>query len=85
MAGRCGCSCTHLVRLFRKYFDTTPRQYLLELRMRHAKRLLADEKLSVKEISARVGYDNALNFSTGFRKRFGISPSEYRKQLSIFS
>ena len=85
MAGRCGCSCTHLVRLFRKYFDTTPRQYLLELRMRRAKRLLADEKLSVKEISARVGYDNALNFSTGFRKRFGISPSEYRKQLSIFS
>ena len=53
--------------------------------MRRAKQLLADEKLSVKEISARVGYDNALNFSTGFRKRFGISPSEYRKQLSIFS
>ena len=85
MAGRCGCSCTHLVRLFRKYFDTTPRQYLLDLRMRHAKRLLADEKLSVKEISVRCGYNSALNFSTGFRKRFGISPSEYRKQLSIFS
>ena len=85
MAGWCGCSGTHLVRLFRRYFDTTPRQYLLELRMRHAKRLLADEKLSIKEISARAGYNNALNFSTGFRKRFGISPREYRRQLSIFS
>lgn len=85
MAERCNCSPTHLVRLFHRYLHTTPRQYLLDLRMRHARRLLADENRSVKEIAAEVGYDNALNFSTCFRNRFGISPREYRKQLSFFS
>lgn len=85
MAARCGCSPTHLVRLFHRYFHTTPRQFLLDLRIRHARQLLADETLSIKEIAAAVGYDSALNFSTSFRKRFGISPREYRKQLSIFS
>lgn len=84
MADRCNCSRNHLVRLFRKYLGTTPRQYLLELRMRRAKQLLAGEQLSVKEISARVGYENALNFSTEFRRRFGMPPSEYRRQLSLF-
>lgn len=85
MAARCGCSPTHLVRLFHRYFHTTPRQYLLDLRILRARQLLADETLSIKEIAAAVGCDNALNFSTSFRKRFGIPPREYRKQLSLFS
>lgn len=85
MAARCGCSPTHLVRLFHRYFHTTPRQYLLDLRILRARQLLADETLSIKEIAAAVGCDNALNFSTSFRKRFGIPPREYRKQLSFFS
>lgn len=84
-AARCGCSPTHLVRLFHRYFHTTPRQYLLDLRIRRARQLLADESLSIKEIAAAVGYDNALNFSTCFRKRFGLSPREYRRQLSFFA
>ncbi|MDR0933404.1 MAG: AraC family transcriptional regulator [Victivallales bacterium] len=85
MANLCNCSCNHLVRLFKKHLGTTPRQYLLELRMHRAKHLLADKQLSIKEISARIGYENAFNFSAEFHKRFGTSPSEYRKQLSLFA
>ena len=85
MAQRCHCSPTHLVRLFHRHLHTTPRQYLLDVRMRRARRLLADENRSIKEIAAEAGYDNALNFSTCFRNRFGISPRDYRKQLSFFS
>ena len=85
MAKRCSCSCTHLVRLFRRYLNTTPHQYLLDLRMRYAQRLLADRKFSIKEIADLAGYDDSMNFSTGFRKQFGISPRDYRKQLSLFS
>lgn len=85
MAARCRCSRTHLVRLFHRYFHTTPRQFLLDLRIDRARRLLADETVSIKEIAAAVGYDNALNFSTSFRHRFGVSPREYRKQLSFFA
>lgn len=85
MAARCGCSPTHLVRLFHRYFHTTPRQFLIDLRIQRARQLLADETFSIKEIAAAVGYDDALNFSTCFRKRFGVSPREYRKQLSFFA
>ncbi|MDR0931998.1 MAG: AraC family transcriptional regulator [Victivallales bacterium] len=85
MARRCNCSMTHLVRLFNQYFAMSPHRMLLEIRMRHARRLLAEEMLSIKEISNQSGYPNALNFSTEFRKRFGVSPREYRKQLSRFS
>lgn len=85
MAERCNCSPTHLVRLFHRHLHTTPHQYLLDLRFCHAQRLLADQNLSVKEIAAAVSYENALNFSTCFRNRFGVSPREYRKQLSFFS
>ena len=85
MAQRCNCSPTHLVRLFHNYFHTTPRQYLLDLRIHRARQLLADETRSIKEIAAAVGCGNALNFSTCFRRRQGVSPREYRKQLSFFS
>ena len=85
MAQYCNCSPTHLVRLFHCYFHTTPRQYLLDLRIHRARRLLADETYSIKEIAAAVGFGNALNFSTCFRHRQGMSPREYRKQLTYFS
>ncbi len=82
MAERCECTPTHLSRAFRKYFGTTPYQLLMELRIDRAKHLLAREELSVKEISALSGYTNALNFSTEFRKRTGMSPRDYRRHIS---
>ncbi len=85
MAEICKCTPTHMVRLFHRYFNTTPWQHLLELRMLHARHLLSDESLSIKEIAAAAGYNNALNFSTGFRKKFGVSPRQYRKQLLFLS
>ena len=83
LAQRCNCSPAHLVRLFQRHLHTTPRQYLLDVRMRRARHLLADENRSIKEIAMETGYDNPLNFSTCFRNRFGISPRDYRKQFSF--
>lgn len=85
MAERCRCTPAHLTRQFRRYFNTTPHQMLLELRMRRARHLLEREELSIKEISAVVGYPNALNFSTEFRRRAGMSPREYRRHISWMS
>jgi transcriptional regulator, araC family len=80
LAARYGCSRNHLINLFREYLRETPHQVLISLRMRKARELLlSHETLSIKEITARIGYSNALNFSTEFRKRFKLSPREYRR------
>lgn len=81
MAKLCSCSPTHLVRMFHHCLHTTPGRYLLNLRMRHARRLLTDNDRTIKEIALELGFNNALNFSTSFRRCFGISPREYRKHL----
>ncbi len=85
MAERCRCTPAHLTRQFRRYFNTTPYRMLLELRMRRARHLLEREELSVKEIASAVGYPNALNFSTEFRRRTGMSPREYRRHIAWLS
>lgn len=74
LAREAGISESGLLRLFRRHLGSTPHRYLTEIRMRQAARMLEQHTLSVKEIAARVGYENALNFSTAFRKTFGRSP-----------
>lgn len=83
MARVCCCSDTHLTRLFRQHLHTTPHQYLYDLRMQLAHSMLASKQLSIKEVAAKCGFHDAMNFSTGFRARFGMSPQAFRRDLSI--
>ncbi len=62
-------------RLFRRHFNMTPHRYLTALRMRQAEAMLRQHLFLVKEVAAKVGYENSLNFSTEFKKFFGYSPS----------
>jgi two-component system, response regulator YesN len=74
---------SYLSQLFIKYFKTTPTMYLIELRMRKAEELLKQEpELTVKQVSAMVGYDDQFYFSKRFKKMTGCSPSEYRDMLT---
>lgn len=76
------------VGLNEKYFTTrftketgnTFRDYLTNLRLAGAKRLLETTDLRMYEISERSGYSNVEHFNRMFKKNFGISPSDYRKQ-----
>lgn len=54
--------------------------YLIKIRMDTAKNLLLNSKLSVYEISEKIGYDTAAYFSTAFKKYTGTSPSEYKRK-----
>jgi len=72
-----------LMRLFRKHLDTSPREYLIKLRMEAAKHLVGSTGLSMKEIAGQLGYCNALYFSTAFHQEFRMTPSEYRKQRKM--
>lgn len=68
----------HLLRTFRQAFGETPHQFLTSRRLEEARRLLRGTDLSVIEICLSVGFESVSSFSTLFRKRFGISPSEFR-------
>ncbi|MBI5668113.1 MAG: helix-turn-helix transcriptional regulator [Chloroflexi bacterium] len=69
----------YLIRLFRRIYQQTPHQYLIQLRITRAKELLRNSDLSVTEICADVGFESLGSFSALFRKLVGISPSAYRR------
>lgn len=71
----------HFSRSFKKETGVTPVRYMNELRIAEAKRLLAENSMSVKEISAKLFYTEPFYFSKQFKKIAGSSPSEYRERL----
>lgn len=52
--------------------------YLLETRMKMARKLLRDPTLKIYEIGCKVGYEDAVSFGRAFKKKVGMSPKEYR-------
>lgn len=69
----------HLAHLFKNETGMSPIQYLIQCRIEEAKRLLKYTDLSVREISASVGYPNANYFNLLFKKMTGNSPGKYRR------
>ena len=67
----------HLERLAKRELGRTPRQQLIWLRMRRAAELLADERLTIENVAAQVGYENPFVFSTMFKRIIGWPPSKY--------
>jgi len=82
LAGLIDLSEDALYRLFKITVGKSPKEYLLSERMRQACLLLVGSTLSVAEISRRVGYDNPFYFSTLFRQKRGLSPTDYRKKTA---
>ncbi len=78
LADRFFMSYSYLSKSFHKSFHMPFQQYLLMLRMEHALELLKDPDLTVQQIAARVGYENAFNFSRSFKAQYGVSPSHFR-------
>lgn len=67
--------------LFKQYTGTKFVDYLKEIRIKEAKRLLVDTDLKIAGISQAVGYDNEKNFMKVFKAACGVSPTEYRKNM----
>lgn len=63
----------------RNMLGITPADFMRNVRLKRAAQLLSDNpSLSVNEVSTRVGFGTARNFSTQFKKMFGVLPSEYK-------
>jgi len=82
MAEALGYNRAYLSRVFKKQTGLSPVSFLLKMRLDKAKLLLRERMdLTVEQISASVGLQDALYFSKQFRKRFGQSPTFYRKEI----
>lgn len=77
-AGLAGMSPSHFIRCFKAERHVTPNVYLTRLRMEKAQLLLRETDLKIREVAARLGYDDPFYFSNVFKKYTGISPTQYR-------
>lgn len=66
---------------FTKHVGTSPRQYIINIRMTTARELLSNPHFQISEVAQLVGYENPLYFSRLFKKIWGLSPREYRNQI----
>lgn len=73
----------HFIHLFKSQTAVTPKQYILQLRMKRAESLLDNSFLSVKEIAADVGFADRSHFSREFKRYWGMTPSEIRERKKI--
>jgi len=83
LAALANLSPAHFSVLFKEQTGCSPRDYLHLLRIHRACRLLRSSTLNVKEIAARLGYQDQFHFSRQFKAFQGASPSEYRQSLSV--
>ncbi|MGF1718970.1 AraC family transcriptional regulator [Vibrio kyushuensis] len=66
-------------RLFRQFFQTSPNQYIREVQLKHAARLLKDDmNLSIQAISEQCGFSDSNYFSKCFKSQYGSSPRQFR-------
>ena len=68
----------HLIRVFKKYYGITPRQYLINKRIEKAKIFLASGK-SVSDTCYTIGFESINSFSNLFKAKTGMPPSVYRR------
>lgn len=69
----------HLLRLFKKYYGLTPRQYLMNKRVEKSKDYLRSG-MSVTETCFAVGFESLGSFSKLFKTKTGKSPSVYQRE-----
>jgi AraC family transcriptional regulator of arabinose operon len=73
---------SRLRHLFKAETGLTTNQFLREVRLREAEKLLRTTFLRVKEIMNRVGFLDESHFGHEFKKTYGLSPSKYRGAFS---
>jgi AraC-like DNA-binding protein len=80
IAGRVGLSHKRFDTVFREATGTTPIGYYQNRRVQHAAHLLLNPDNTITDIAHRLCYADTAHMSNAFRRHFGVSPREYRKQ-----
>jgi AraC-like DNA-binding protein len=78
LAAAVNVSPSHYSALFKRWMGSSPIDYFIHLRMRHACQLFDNTSLNVKEVAVALGYDDPFYFSRIFKSINRVAPSEYR-------
>ncbi len=80
LAGELNCSERHFSRMFREEFGVALRNRQTELRLLRARQLLVDSNAKIINVAYESGYRHLGLFNTMFKKRFGLTPGEWRQK-----
>jgi len=69
----------HFIRIFKGETGKTPFEYLLEVKIEKAREMLLSQNMTVTEVCFLCGFNNLSHFTAVFKKKVGMTPSEYRK------
>ena len=82
VAEYCGVSNGHLSRMFKKQMGIGLNEYLYSLRLKRADEMLVNQTgFSISDVAFRCGFNDSNYFSSSFKRKYGISPSERRKNI----
>lgn len=84
IANACRLNRSYLSKLFKEKKGYPPQEYLIRLRLSKAADLMRTTPMSISDIAASCGYPNQLHFSKAFKKRYGVSPREWRSQNKLY-
>ena len=80
IASRLGLGYSWFRRMFKEYTGVSPAQYQLQQKLLKAKELLTSSSMNISEIAYSLKFENAGQFSTFFKKKEGVTPSEFRER-----
>lgn len=81
LAAQCNISEVYFRKIFMKIYHTTPKQYLINLRLNKAKQLLSEDTLKISAVAEQCGFSNQYHFCRLFKEKTTITPTEYRKYM----
>lgn len=84
LAKQCRISEVYFRRIFKSYYNMTPKQFLIDIRINKAKQLLSEGALKINAVAAKCGFSNQYHFCRVFKERTGLTPTEYMKHNNIY-
>ena len=83
LADRAGVCPRHFSRLFKQVFNSTPADFVEQVRLGEARRLLLTPRNSIESVALAVGFNSTDAFRRAFERRLGVTPSSFRKRFQF--